>query len=359
MDIKTLASRLRSLAPIISRKKPDAATRLPSKVVHSTLQCLSIPDQICYALTCKSLYTHYISFLETHDRQRLFPLLHTEQRLLYRKINLENANTLQVQQLLIPRLETSRWRHCDECWKLHRPSAWRPPLFPWQKKPSCMPFAGKVDLCPCRTISFPNALYSLTATQYTPLKHECTFRDHALTDVDIITEVGLDATHGELLVKNTYTFKLLLQTCCPKSLSFLGIRTSLLTSRKNVESWLQHFFDEAKSSFMEWGKPCKVDASLLHCDFKEEKKTDGRLRVLEITVVRSLGSGKWTDKKWKANRCRGWKRRGWKRQQIPTVPRVQESFSRDKNESCDNSPVSILSISSLIEEELMAWTVFP
>ncbi|KAH8695142.1 hypothetical protein BGW36DRAFT_429030 [Talaromyces proteolyticus] len=350
MDNQILKSRFRSLISIIWRKKPDIATRLPSKVVHSTLQFLSIPDQICYALTCKSLYTHYISFLETHDRQRLFPLLHTDERLLYRKINLENANILQVQHLLIPRLETSRWRHCDECWKLHRPSAWRPRLFSWQKDHSCMPFAGKVDLCPCMTITFLNALHLLTATKYTPFKHECTFRDHRLADVDIITEVGLSATHEELLVKNKYTFRLLLQNCSPKVLSFLGIRASLLTSRKNIESWLQSFFDEAKSSFMGWGMPCKVDASLLHCDFKEEKKTDGRLRNLEIIVVRNLGSGKWTDTKWKANRCRR-----WKRQQIPTVPIVQD-LSRDTNESCDNSSASILSIWNLIEEERMAWS---
>lgn len=186
--------------------KLDVQKRVRAEVVISILKILAPPDQICFALTCKCLYNIFLEFLRVQNK---FPCqlcpLGRRRPAIYRNIETERKPRTH----LLRRLENGRWRYCPGCWTLHPRSSWHLPLNKTQmllKKPFCMPYAGKVDLCPSLTASFPD-LYNLIGTIKIAwlaharsyyyegllervrgtLRHECSFGEHPFADVRVIT----------------------------------------------------------------------------------------------------------------------------------------------------------------------------
>jgi hypothetical protein len=288
-----------------------------TEVVNALFKVLPPADQICFALSCRSLYNQFLAFLRAQN-QWAFQLCPLGKRpALFRNIDSETRPRTD----LLRRLENKRWRYCSGCWKLHPRSAWRIPLSKKQllfQKPYCMPYAGRVDLCPCMTITFPDldhligtlkiARQGYARTHYYDgllenidrvsgtLRHDCTFKSHPAANVHVITTLNWDYKRKRLIATSQYEFELDLQAFSQRHLHFVGINTSLLCSRRNIKTWLRRFFNEAGSSFSGWRKSCLVDASLSHHDAKEPKSED--VRMLTITTSRKLGSGQWPDLTW-------------------------------------------------------------
>lgn len=151
-----------------------------------------------------------------------------------------------------------------------------------------MPYAGRVDLCPCLTVSFPDvdhligtikiAKQGYAQTHYYgglvenidrvcgTLRHECAVEDHpSSANVRVITMFDWDHQKERLIITSQYEFKLELQAFSQRKLWFTKIRIPLLCSRKNAKTWLRRFFKEASSNFSSWNKSCLVGASLCHC----------------------------------------------------------------------------------------------
>lgn len=301
----------------------DIMRRLSPEVVNAILELLAPPDQICFSLSSKFLYSHFLVVLLAENKWP-FQLCPFKRRpVMSRNIDTET----QPRTHLLRQLENRRWRYCSECWKLHRRSAWHYPLSRKQRlflKPFCMPYAGKVELCPCLTISFPGmdhligtikiAKQGYARTYYYDgllenvdrvcgiLRHDCTFQDHPAANVRINTTFDWDYESQMLIVMSGYQFELELESFSQRCLRFTGIKTPLFCSRKNTQTWLRRFFDEAGSSFSGWHKSCLDDASLSHNDIKGLKTVQSENgRILTITVKRKLGSGKWSDITWLLN----------------------------------------------------------
>lgn len=295
----------------------DTIKKVPAEMLDLILNLLSTADKICFALTCKSVYSHYLACLTAQNKQfsKLFP---TEARpALFRNRDAETLPRVQ----LVRRLQNKRWRYCDVCWKLHRPSAWRWPLIKRQSRSGnwlCRQYAGRVEFCPCLTITFPdlhhlietakharqhpapykyyNGLVRKSKDSYEILQHVCTFENHSAAHLRVTTSFLWNTERELLQVKNHYKFDLEIQTFSPKELQFTGIKTPLRYSPRSIKKWLRHFFDEAGSSFSGWHR-CVASAELSHPDKNVDKEDHNcNSRVLTITIWRELGSGEWSDK---------------------------------------------------------------
>ncbi|KAF7162229.1 hypothetical protein CNMCM5623_007624 [Aspergillus felis] len=122
---------------------------LPTELLLEIISHLSVIPETCLALTCKRLFA--ISgaiFRSVRFSQDFAPLFHH-----YR--NGHNFVTTRWQ--LINILENSRWWACSKCLKLHPRDAFSSREL--RRKPedrACMlgNFAGIVDLCPCKKLTF-------------------------------------------------------------------------------------------------------------------------------------------------------------------------------------------------------------
>lgn len=124
---------------------------LPNEVWDDILGYLEPEDQAWSVLSCKSLYHNFRTVLQ-HSELRLTPLQGPRPLLC---CNVEGKPRTRF----LRRLEDARWKFCGPCWKLHHPSIWNKPKKHCQQcqtldKPTCMPYAGIVDLCPCLSITF-------------------------------------------------------------------------------------------------------------------------------------------------------------------------------------------------------------
>lgn len=310
---------------IFKRQKPEGANvvkKVPAEILDLIFDLLSTADQICFALTCKSLHSYCLARL-TVQNKRFSQLVPTEVRpALFRNMDAENRPRVQ----LVCRLQNRRWRYCDVCWKLHRPSAWRWPLTKRQslsKNWLCRQYAGRVELCPCLTITFPdlhhlietvkhaeqqsarcryyNGLVKNSKERYRLLQHACTFKKHPAAHLRVTTSFVWDNERELLQVESRYKFDLEIQSFSRKESQFTGIKTPLRYSRRSIKKWLLHFFDEAGSNFSGWHR-CLASAELSHPD-KNRHKEDHSCNswVLTITIWRELGSAKWLDLVWLLN----------------------------------------------------------
>lgn len=109
---------------------------------------LELPSQVCFAMTCKSLYRLLGSVLQADDL--CFPTLSS------RKGRDGPAKKYHRRMTLLTQLEDSRWTCCAACQKLHPRkefSSFYMSEYPSPHKRKCMSWAGLVDLCPCITLT--------------------------------------------------------------------------------------------------------------------------------------------------------------------------------------------------------------
>lgn len=291
--------------------------KIPSEILDAIFAILSIPDQICLALSCKRLYAHYLSLIEA-KRKPLHQLLPRERR---KRLCPHNESKNRPRLQLLHQLQNKRWKYCAGCWNLHPPSAWSSLHLPGRARPTsrCKPYAGAVDICPCLTISASDKLhliktlgklkhaegeppkglkdYSSHVTYQPPgaeipgsLFHACVVTAHPLAKVEIGSAICV--YEGLLLVVNLYMFQI------SKDVFTLpaDIRTQLLCPHKKFGKWLRRFFDTAGVKFPGWNKNNGFDEAECCC-----AESPASLRYFEISTVRALGYARWSDKLWKRN----------------------------------------------------------
>ncbi|KAL4918024.1 cohesin loading factor-domain-containing protein [Aspergillus aurantiobrunneus] len=146
----------RSHGPVARSGEQDSPNRcylleLPTELLLEIISHLSELPEACLALTCKRLLSISAPILDSKSFQfsRDFaPLFHH-----YR--NGHSFATTRWQ--LVKVLEDRRWRACSKCLKLHPRSAFPPREL--RRRPddrACIlgSFAGVVDLCPCKKLTF-------------------------------------------------------------------------------------------------------------------------------------------------------------------------------------------------------------
>lgn len=306
------------------RSRACPVRQIPPEIVGMIFAFLSMPDQICFSLSCK-----YI--LACLQGIRLSHLLPPEKR----PVLSPHAKNRSIVQLL-HQLEDDRWRYCSECWTLHPRHT---PLLVQtirrlRERSHCLncllardqfcyhvPYIGEVDICPCLTITFRDKLHLMESCKrareaahegreyyynnvlYHPsygklekrLWHDCTFTKHPFVKVQVQTTLWIEESTIRLYVKNIYKFKISQDLRISPS----SIRR-LPCPHKDVASWLGRFFAEAGSSFRGWG-----NKSPWHPSFKywDDLESTGGPRPFEITVVRDLGDREWPNKSWDGNCC--------------------------------------------------------
>jgi hypothetical protein len=317
---------------IISRKNRNEKSKslgssgihkVPREIVQLILAFLSIPDQVCFALTCKSLLAAFQFFLEG-EKLSLSRLLPRESRLALAS-NVDERPRVK----LLHQLEDDRWKYCPDCWALHPPSACRPPRDRathsiWQiphsadiLRPICMPYAGEVDICPCRRITFRDKQYIMAKPDpskvsaadlsrilcyrefCSPASHECTLTEHPKHVIQVETTLWVCEKTQALLVLNRHRINSWPVSTQPPTLSFTEEDTPksplpdvLCFSQKTVRKFLQSLYEESGSSFVGWNK------SPL-CQLRLDVSDLG----VSVSVVRSLGKDEWPDRIW-ARSCR-------------------------------------------------------
>lgn len=286
--------------------------QIPAEILEIIKKELPVIDQICLALTCKSLYAGVISSLKTKDETPLKLLFPTRKRIpLCRNIKLNQDPRIQ----LLRRLENPRWGYCVECMRLHPRSAWVQPRRSRKEhyccscgilhQQRCMPFAGMVDICPCLSITF-NERQLLMASianasndsrnQFfdgrffeeifydSKLFHRCKI-SHPQAKVAIDTHLLVSSPRFRwtdkktLRVLNCYTFTFSQD---------VPVAQSLGCPHKDPNKWLKEYFISAGSDYSAWHGVPKVELT-----------EPGRLKIL---TMRELGYQRWDQRGWKSNR---------------------------------------------------------
>ncbi|KAJ5606908.1 hypothetical protein N7537_003527 [Penicillium hordei] len=281
----------------------------PSEILFIIFDCLPevdlVPevDQVYFALTCKSLYAHFLASLKTKPLYQSLPkhLIPRPCRTFrYRNLDLEKQDRMQ----LLRRLENPRWKCCIECLHLHPHSAWEKPndcsdpRLPSGK--ACMPWAGLVDICPCTRITFKDRfgiaedLKSADSPRYDgffstrvggcrQLWHRCEVTSHR-ANVVIQTMLQTNEEAPSLWVINAYTFHF------PKGMhqKKMECPTCLL---ENPRKWLKRFFRDAGVEFVGWDKG---QTSTFDVQGTE-------LYLFQLRVHRYLGCRGWVDEDWESN----------------------------------------------------------
>lgn len=118
-------SMLQAVIPSL-QYRPKARTtttiqKMPPEIVDLIFAFLSIPDQICFSLSCKYLFACLQSSIEQSSIKREAVLGMQMPHLLppeTRPVLSRHAKKRPIVQLL-HRLENTRWKFCSECWTLH------------------------------------------------------------------------------------------------------------------------------------------------------------------------------------------------------------------------------------------------
>jgi hypothetical protein len=232
MDCQHIMARFEALKRRIFRPQPEPSImqRMPREILDVIFDFLSTQDQICLALSCKFLYTCFLTRFKVSDL-RPFVLRATRPLMTTNKY-LRSKDRVQI----LSRLDDSRWKYCKGCCNLHPRSAWRPPPSPSVseslQQQLCMPYAGMVDICPCLSITFPekqhlmgtiNIALSNTDHRYESFfndllhypdegrrrgcfGHHCHLYKHPVASVDVSTIIYLDKETKNLRVRNEYRF---------------------------------------------------------------------------------------------------------------------------------------------------------
>ncbi|KAJ5558094.1 hypothetical protein N7535_009581 [Penicillium sp. DV-2018c] len=281
--LKVLLSALHIHRPSsISKSKPKpkpnlANGRIPPEILDMIQEYLDLPDQICFALTCKHLYIHLTSYRKangiltfntTLPRKDRFPL----------RTNTDLSNDPRIQ--LLRQLQDKTWQYCFSCQILHHRTAKKHPHPPCYNgintHKHCNPSTGIVDLCPCLSITpTDRQLVAACIEERTELHitdrvfksgffrpewdntitHSCTVGTYPGADMDIVTEPYRDRHVGRLgrgfrsfYVQNTYavTFR-----------DGLSAELGAICPEEEPYAWLRQFFKEAGLEYSAWAGEVK------------------------------------------------------------------------------------------------------
>lgn len=319
MNLQKAMIRLRAMIQLElpHRSRNHIVQRLPREIFDIIFALLSIPDRICFSLSCKRIFASFRSSLDTQKTQ-LSQLLPAE----HRSILWPNAKQRPRNRLLL-QLENKRWVFCNDCWILHPRSKWWSAVASGSYCPGCHLLreqkcstlsSGEVDMCPCLSITFrdkqhlmetckfaraiahPGHEYYYNKSLYHPsftrltrfLYHDCTFQSHSFTKVQIRTRVWIEEGTVSLHVFNRYKFEL-------NGPSSEGVPTCVHTDPRY---WLQRLYKEAGSNFKGWHKNrCYCSWTFSWGDWNRSMTERGSYSF-EITVHRDLGDAKWPNKIW-------------------------------------------------------------
>ena len=296
---KRPVSRVSRLSQPKTSKLPNG--QIPAEILDLIYEQLPVLEQLYFALTCKYLYDHFVSFLKTRDPDHAKLLIPSEKRLpIYRNAELGKRPRIQ----LLRQLENERWKCCVVCMNLHPRASFKPSRH--AKKGSCcnkcailhdcLPFAGLVDICPCLSIAFNerqlllDILSSLEDSktlfpedfihdsQWMKLSHYCKVTSHPYAQAAIKMEFYKD-DYESIQVRNTYTFDF------PEGLA--GVLSGICP-HKETNRWIKQFFIEAGLDYSAWGEKAFPTATKRH--------------MFKVVTERDLGRKTWDKRGWKVNR---------------------------------------------------------
>ncbi|OJJ67645.1 hypothetical protein ASPBRDRAFT_135403 [Aspergillus brasiliensis CBS 101740] len=314
---------LRALSESIFRQRRLKAPlqKMPPELVVMVLECLSTIDQICFGLSCKNIFACLEEYLKAQET-KLHQLYPPEERVML----CPNAKGRPRIQLLI-RLQNERWKYCHDCWTLHPHTLWQTLHDIWRPRKSCcfdcyilqgtfncIPDAGKVDICPCISITFRDKLHLIRLCRdaqkyllrpgtkcwdddvllhpssrklYGKLRHDCKFTGHPSIGVQIKTEFWLNEDGTRLWVINQYVFENSPST---------SLSTIPTCSYKDTGNWVRRVFRDGGSRFTGWDKNRSTCYMKYHgwerLRYGEETYTS------RITTLRDLGNINWPNGAW-------------------------------------------------------------
>ncbi|KAJ5542444.1 hypothetical protein N7461_008447 [Penicillium sp. DV-2018c] len=300
--------------------------QVPLELLQLILAFLSVPDQICFALTCNFLLAAFKYFLEGKGLSLA--------RLLPRGVRLALTPNFDERPRvkLLHQLEDDRWKYCADCWALHPAAACRAPKYRASHaisrssrsantiSPICMPYAGEVTICPCRKITFPDKQYMMAELKHKTFasdlprnrwyleclcNHVCEVNGHAKYVIEAETFLWVSGDTRELHVLNLHTVNLRPVSTQPSTLPFTcdtmaktpdhRIEDVLHLSKENVRKLLQSIYGGSGPSVARWNN------SLLS-QLASQVVTNWSDRGFEVSLIRNLGRGKWPDRNW-AHHC--------------------------------------------------------
>lgn len=147
---------LQLLEPLHPRTRKHIVHKMPREILDIIFALLSVPDRICFSLTCKHVFSCLQSCLAAQKTQRSLLLPREERTMLCPR-----PKELPRNQLLL-RLENERWIFCNDCWILHPRTPWWsmallkpycPECHLLQEQPCSELSSGEVDICPYLSIT--------------------------------------------------------------------------------------------------------------------------------------------------------------------------------------------------------------
>lgn len=276
-----------SLRKIIRAHFPQSTepsiNKMPPELLYMIFPLLDVPDQICFALTCKGLLACFEFFLKSRKTQlsQLAPF--PQWKTLH-----QGFSTFARTQLLV-QLQNEHWEYCSGCWTLH-PRVPRTSRRVWEfckrfrhrkrrandhvlDRRDCTTRArSEVDLCPCLTLAFGDRLlpkqdikavarssFDSRTRSYT---HKCSFSSNPTGTVYIFTTVFLEDTGSAYRVVNNYRF----EPCQPDNRG--ALHSTVPNSKDSCVcpvTQLRRFFQAAGWSFHGWGQQSPVPVSSYLC----------------------------------------------------------------------------------------------
>ena len=327
---------------MLSRRRRSISEKVPLDILVNILYFLSISDQVCFSISCKYLYGSFLVVLRIHEID-LSKLLPFEKRpVLCYNNDVENRPRIQ----LLRRLEDSRWEYCQYCWAVHPRHTWcsqvlglrlprrfhyKPIVLNLQLSNELQPsilHAGKVDIRPCPTITFPDKLhlkrtistirnndtvtceYYYNNILYRPvigipdmLCHDCeALTGDPSTKLQVRTWLWVDQATQDLRVTNTYTFGLSDNSLIRRVL-VSGRKAPFTPPHEETRRLLRRFFNKSGSSFSGWHESDPdTCTSFSTCSFEVLYDIKAP-ETFKLSVRRNLGNDEWPNDVWKQN-CR-------------------------------------------------------
>lgn len=293
-----------------SSSSSHIAQQVPREILDKIVEELSSLEQVCLALTCKSLYIYFLSLHKIQQNNtpgslQIFLSSPRKKRpILCRDSEVAEKETENPREQLLRRLEDdSRWKFCRGCWILHRHEAWNPPppRFSWagfsskmkmmvvkREKTKCKPSAGMIDICPCWSIpahgrrELAKAIVRIKKEDvvskeyyhdellYYPAQfpvsglyprgsyvgHDCVFEDHPFATLRISSIMFWHRFHRTLQQGSQCTFSISLKALQlaqeEEEGKHLDIKAPWMCPHENTKAWLRQFFKEAGSDFGGW-----------------------------------------------------------------------------------------------------------
>lgn len=286
--------------PLLTVKSKPTPWMMPCDIVEMIFKLLRGPDRVCFALSCKRVYACYVS----HNQQCKLSVLPKKPWVDF-----------------LRRLENDRWAYCGECELLHRDSKANALRLRSKciRRPSILdctawcliPHAGKVDICPCSSITFHQMQHECDYFQYQGIreqllakfKHPCSL-DHAL---------GWAKTETRMWFKHIYMYggtfhvetRFFLKSSRKTASKRLFEKLHSAASQSAIELWLKEFLRPVQSKFFIGGGSSNSYQLSARDETGDELYrwdiTGKRPRVFLILLHRNLGGKRWPGKGWNRN----------------------------------------------------------